>query len=69
MGQPTAMKMQYPEQSGSKPGELMTKFGYGKFAVEPENIVKAVDWVLAHPKHKDLDEERINPCAEILKNF
>lgn len=49
--------------------ELMTKFGYGKFAVEPENIVKAVDWVLAHPKHKGPDEERINPCAEILKNF
>jgi len=49
--------------------ELITKFGYGKLAKEPEDIIKAVDWMLVHPKTGGLSMNRPNPCAEILKNF
>jgi len=49
--------------------ELMAKFGYGKFAAGPEDIVRVVDWALTHPKRSNLPADRPNPCAEILKNF
>ena len=50
--------------------EIVSKFGYGQLAVGPEEIIKAVDRSLAAPKHgPSVPMNRVNPCAEILKNF
>lgn len=48
--------------------EFMAKYGYGKFALEPDQIVAAVGEILQMPKI-DLPATRSNSCAQILEYF
>jgi processive 1,2-diacylglycerol beta-glucosyltransferase len=48
--------------------EFMAKYGYGKFALEPDQIGAAVGEILQMPKI-DLPANRSNSCPQILEYF
>jgi processive 1,2-diacylglycerol beta-glucosyltransferase len=48
--------------------EFMAKYGYGKMALEPEQIVAAAGEILRLPQ-TDAAAVRTNACAQILDYF